>query len=308
MARTPSVGSMRPARLWGVYLLLVFAGGALLAPWVYRIAQAVAGAFPAFEGLAGSPFHRYVNRCLLVLALAGLWPLLRALGFRSWRDLGLAGDAQAWKRWGLGVLLGLGSLALVATAGFAAGARDWAVDRTTSDMVRHLLNAGGAAVVVSVVEEVLFRGGLFGSLRRRQRLVWAVLLSSAVYAWVHFLARVKWEAPVNWSSGIIVLGQMSAGLFEWRALIPGFLNLLLAGAILAWGFERTGTLYFSIGLHAGWIFWLKSYGFVTRHAAGHSEWFWGTNKLIDGWASLPVLLLTAWAMTACTRGRVREAS
>jgi hypothetical protein len=48
-------------------------------------------------------------------------------------------------------------------------------------------------------------------------------------------------------------------------------------------------LWFSIGLHAGWIFWLKSYGILTREAAGANTWFWGTSRLINGWFALFVL-------------------
>ena len=61
--------------------------------------------------------------------------------------------------------------------------------------------------------------------------------------------------------------------------------------ILALAYQRTGTLYFSIGLHAGWIFWLKSYGFLTNSQAEAGTWFWGTAKLVDGWLALIVLTL-----------------
>jgi hypothetical protein len=74
-------------------------------------------------------------------------------------------------------------------------------------------------------------------------------------------------------------------------LVPGFFNLALAGALLGLAYQRTGNLYFSIGLHAGWIFWLKSYGAFTAAAPGASEWFWGTSKMIDGWLAFFVLAL-----------------
>ena len=82
---------------------------------------------------------------------------------------------------------------------------------------------------------------------------------------------------------------MLRGFVEVEQVVPGFFNLALAGALLALAYQRTGNLYFSIGLHAGWIFWLKSYGFLTRDAANANAWFWGTSKLIDGWLALIVL-------------------
>ena len=68
---------MRPLRALVIYIGVVFVGGALLAPWLYWLAQAFAHSFPK---IAAEPFNRFVNRSLLFLALAGLWPLLRALG------------------------------------------------------------------------------------------------------------------------------------------------------------------------------------------------------------------------------------
>ena len=49
----------------------------------------------------------------------------------------------------------------------------------------------------------------------------------------------------------------------------------------------------TIGLHGGWIFWLKSYGVVTTPLAGANVWLLGTEKLTDGWLALPLLLATS---------------
>ena len=82
---------------------------------------------------------------------------------------------------------------------------------------------------------------------------------------------------------------MLSGFFDVEQVVPGFFNLTLAGALLALAYQHTGNLYFSIGLHAGWIFWLKFYGFFTRDIETANAWFWGTSKLIDGWLALIVL-------------------
>src|SRR5258707_714307 len=108
---------MRPIRFLAVYILVVFLGGALLAPWLYWLVQSLAQAFPH---LAQSPFHRFVNRSLLIMALAGLWPLLRSLGVTTLRDVGLVKPAGQWKRLGAGFLFGFVSLALVAGAALLA--------------------------------------------------------------------------------------------------------------------------------------------------------------------------------------------
>ena len=94
---------MRPLRALVIYLVVVFIGGALLAPWLYRLAQTAAHSFPQ---IAAAPFHRFVDRSLLILALAGLWPLLRALGATSWRETGLVRLRGQWKKLFGGLLLG----------------------------------------------------------------------------------------------------------------------------------------------------------------------------------------------------------
>jgi membrane protease YdiL (CAAX protease family) len=91
---------------------------------------------------------------------------------------------------------------------------------------------------------------------------------------------------------------MLGGFADLQMVIPGFVNLTLAGILLGLAYQRTGNLYFSIGLHAGWIFWLKFYGAITAPVPAASQWFWGTQKLIDGWLALIVL---AFALLALNR-------
>src|SRR5262249_10685524 len=137
----------------------------------------------------------------------------------------------------------------VAVSALLAGARAWSVD--SARLGQDLLSAGLTAVVVAVIEEAVFRGGLFGALRRVQDWKAALAVSSAVYALAHFLERTEYTAPVGWTSGLELLPRMLRGFGDLQALIPGFLNLTLAGAILGLAYQRTGNLYGSIGLHGG---------------------------------------------------------
>lgn len=198
---------MRPLRALLVFIAVVAVGGALAAPWLYLLAQSWSSAFPK---LAGEPFHRFVNRSVLGLAL------LRSLGATSWQELGLVKPSGQWRKLAGGLALGFVSLACVAAAALLAG-------------------------------------------------------------------------EVTWWSGLVLLPHTLEGLMDWQHLVPAFLCLTLAGAWLAPACQRTGNLYFSIGLHAGWIFWLKFYGFATSAVAGANEWLWGSPRLINGWLAFGVL-------------------
>ena len=280
---------MRPLRALVIYIAVVFIGGALFAPWLCRAAQLFEHSFPR---IAGVPFHRFLDRSILIFALAGLWPLLRSLGATSWRDIGIIPPYCQWTRLFGGLLPGFFSLAAVAAVAIASGGRGVVHDQEAHRIVAIIFSAIGTAVVVATLEEILFRGGIFGGLRRMLYWPFALLISSAVYALAHFLQRVELAGPVLWSSGLALLPHKLGGFADFHALVPGFFNLTLAGVLLGLAYQRTGNLYFSIGLHAGWIFWLQIYGQLTTQPQQVAIWFWGGSKMTDGWLCFFALAAT----------------
>jgi membrane protease YdiL (CAAX protease family) len=280
---------MRPILLIAGYIAAIFVGGSLLAPWIYLLIQWSAGHWQGLEKLASTPFHRIVSRSILLVALLGLAPFLKAIGIHSWREAGLPKPWPHRKHFGIGFLAGWISLAIVAGLALVSGARTWNGDHKLAQYLGHLASAAASAIVVGILEESLFRGAFYGSLRKSMRWPAALLLSSGVFAMLHFFQWPGTPSQSDWLSGLCLLPQMFRGFADWDAVVPGFFSLTLVGAILAFAYQRTGNLYFSIGLHAGWIFWLKTYGFLTRAADGHSISFWGTNKLTDGWMTVMVL-------------------
>jgi membrane protease YdiL (CAAX protease family) len=278
-------------RAWLSYLLLVFGGGALLAPPLYWFVAWAAGEWPALEVLAQHPFHRFVNRSMLVLALVGLWPLLARLELRSWTGVGWGRPAGRGRQFGAGAALGLASVFLTALLVVAGGRRVGRGDLQLLELAGHLVGAAVSAGMVAALEETLFRGALQGGLRRTLGTAGAILVGAVAYASLHFLARVRWEAPVAWDSGLMVFVRMLAGFADWRAVVPGFLNLVVAGLVLGFAFEQTGSLWFPAGLHAGCVFGTKLFAAVTREIPEHAPWLYGSGRLLDGWAaSVPLLL------------------
>ncbi len=261
----------------------------MLAPLLYAAAQAAEAQGWPLGQLSNAPFSRYVSRSLMIVALLGLWPLMRFLEVRSWRDLGWVRGRADGRDFGWGFGLGLATLALAFVLVVTGGGRVLDGGRTWFDLGRHLVNAVLAAVFVSVLEETLFRGAIFGSLRRSLPWFWALAGSSLVYALVHFLGRPPTPPEVRWYSGFLCLGAMAEGFVQPAALMPGLLNLWMTGMILGLAFQRTGALWWSVGLHAGWVFWVKTYGFVTADVAGANVWWWGTRRFTDGWLALGIL-------------------
>lgn len=289
----------------GVYVLAVFVSGALLAPGLHFLAHKAAAHGFAWERILHAPFHLYVNRALLLCALLGLWPLARAAGAQRWSDLGWqrhAGDARL-----LAQGFAAGFLSMLAVAGLViiAGARIIECQQSAQGILRHLTNAVLAAVIVGLLEETLFRGAILTCVQTALGPTTGLFGSSLAYALVHFFQRPDSPTELHWWSGLAVLGSMLRGFTQPEFLIPGFFNLLVAGLVLGLLRQRTQSLWASVGLHSGWILWLKTYGFFTEETAGANLSFWGTRKLLDGWVALAVLLpllaVLAWKL-APTRG------
>jgi membrane protease YdiL (CAAX protease family) len=272
-----------------IYMAVILLGGALLAPWLYWFVQWAAEHFSGMAHLAQQPFHRFLNRSMLALAFAGVLPFLRSVGVNSWSAVGLVRPRGQWKGLALGFAVAFGSLACVALLAIATDGRRLQAGLSPGAFLSRFCGAALTAAVVALLEEVLFRGALFGALRKTYHWIVALVVSSMIYALVHFFRRVPSPPDITWASGFQLLPQMLSGFVEVQTLMPGFITLTVAGMILALAYHRSGTLYLSIGLHAGWIFWLKFYGFVTTSRGGANTWLWGSAKLIDGWMALIVL-------------------
>ena len=305
MPRADTAGDARrgrPLLALALFLVAVFAGGALLAPWLHHALQALA---PGTK-LARTPFARVVNRSLLLVALVGIPFYVRASGVRRWADVGVDPRRLRWRRVAAGFALGFCSLAAVCGIALAAGARTLS-PRTPGQLVGQFAGALATALFVAVIEELLFRGAIYGGLKRAMPWGAALVVSSAIYAIVHFMARPTNPPEIGWLSGLQVLPTMLAGMLEPGGLVPAFVNLTLAGMVLGLAYHFTGDILASIGIHAGWIFWLKFYGFLTRAVPGADPVFWGTRKLVDGWLAFVALVVVLATLSIFAR-RLTESS
>lgn len=263
------------------YLAAVFLVAALIAPWVWHGVHAAARAsgHPAWESLTRHPFPRYLNRCLLVVALAGLLPVCRWLGIRTWRDAGLAGHGRALRHWVLGFAASATMFGAVLAVEWGTGLRAIRPGLELRAVPAAVGKAAASGAVVGVVEEVLFRGVLCGGLRPSLGWTGASLASSVVYAAVHFLERPARPQVVRWWTGLEAVRGMFAGLAGYGGLSPRFLTLVMAGMVLSQAYRSAGSLYAPMGLHGGWVFWIKVRGWSTVAGPG-----WGEGRL-SGMAS-----------------------
>lgn len=173
---------------------------------------------PVWTGLVAGP------------AVAGILVILARRAGLSWEDLGLA--RRAVRRGMLWAGIAVVVVAAVLLAGIAV---PWI--RSAFLDVRYQLDAGSALVTALLVvplstillEEVAFRGVLFGLLHQRQRTAWAFGVSSTLFGLWH------------------ILPYLPAAKFETVASIVGITALL--GLVLCELRRRSGSLLAAVGGH-----------------------------------------------------------
>lgn len=247
---------MRASRAIGLYFLAVILIGALLAPWLFLAVQQAASRVSALHVYGTYPFHRIFDRSIMLVALAGLWPLLRVIGFRFWDDIGYVRARGWWRQVLAGYVLGVATLTLMIALLVVFGDRQLAVTKTSGQMLGAGVKFFFVGVVVAGIEETFFRGALQGALQRRMNAAVAVVLASVVYSALHFLKPNGVNIAANqvtWTSGVKCLVWIVTQSLVQKGVFVGFVSLFLAGCVLGLAYARTKALYLPIGLHAGWV-------------------------------------------------------
>ncbi len=294
---------MRDAGKILLYALAVVLLGALLAPWLWHLGR-WAVETDLVPQLRRVKFARYFNRALLIAALALLVPFVRWMGVRSWRELSLEPNPRRWRDLLFGFSTGtvglacVGAIIVLAQIARVRGSFAW------SDVAFAL----GTGIIVGVIEEAFFRGALLGVVRREMRWPPALVFVSVVYAVLHFVRpdpHLAKNVQVTWSAGFALVPHIFWRFLDPSALVASFLTLAVVGWTLGYVVVRTRSLYLAIGLHAGWVFALKTFGVVTKRGA-HAASVWLGREPIDGVLPLLLVGLTAVSFVWLLRHRAPE--
>ncbi|MUT68763.1 CPBP family intramembrane glutamic endopeptidase [Paenibacillus sp. NEAU-GSW1] len=127
-----------------------------------------------------------------------------------------------------GLIAGIILITISAVLIWAFGGISWETSDFNKDVAVSLLQGLLLFVCVAVSEEIYSRGYIQGLLRYHYGSKAAIMVSAVLFTLLH---------------------SMNPGMFE--SPLP-FLNLLLAGIILALARELTGGLWWPIGLHLTW--------------------------------------------------------
>lgn len=293
-----------------LYLIATVVLGALIAPPLYWLGQGilhhgVQHGWVTFHGendhlkavgplaFLATKFRRYFDRAILISALALLWPLVRALKIRNWRDLGLEKNPHRWRHFVFGLIASIVSVLILGFIAVAFGGYSMIAPIPWGKIA--LIPIG--ALAVALIEEGLFRGAIQGVASRALSNTRAILFVSALYAIVHFLKPPENAVPqiqITWESGFVQALQAFCQFQQPMLVLGGFTTLFIVGVILGYARLSTRSLWLPVGLHAGWI--IAKMGFTKIARTNGAGWPWFGPDLLTGLAPVAVVLLTGVAV------------
>lgn len=216
------------------------------------------GIFILLDGAA--QLSRIISRVTQVLLILSIYPVMRWLSISA-KDLGFVAFKSFLKQMAGGIILGIATLLPVLLLSYALDiivideGRVWTFEKiAVSLLVAFLL-----ALLISLLEEPMFRGVLISAYLKRIGITATIFVSSFYYALLHFI-KTKTAIPVDQA-------KVSD---SFRLLIEAFQNilnpehfgafwaLLMVGFFLAVMRTRMQlSLAWCIGCHTAWVWQIK---------------------------------------------------
>ena len=206
------------------------------------------------------PFRQIITRSTQLFLVLSIFPAMVYLKIKK-EELGFAPRSVFFKQLLQGFWLGFMTLMPVFIVLYTLRinvideTHTWTVELLARDMSISLL----LALIISLIEEPLFRGILLAGLNKKLPVMVAILISSTYYAALHFLSS-KTDIPVqdiSLFSGFKLLGEAVGNLLN-PEILSAFFALLMVGIFL--GVLRTqvkASLGLCIGCHTCWVLQIK---------------------------------------------------
>ena len=230
------------------------------------------------------PFYRIFDRCFLGSALLAAYLFRVRMQKKPFFPLGLKREENSLSLLVNGVFFALFSLLVLTLITYLFGAVTFQYHPPKPKKIFYYVTS---AVLIGFLEELLFRGLFLQTLMDEFTTWFSVAVSSLVYSLVHFIRPLFLNKPEEFS------------LFYTEVT-----GLFLFGVLMAYAFLKTRSLYLSIGLHGGFVFFLKMDGiFVNRLMVAGS--LFGEERLIGGVITWTLFLVAfPWIWWLSRRNRL----
>ena len=289
-----------------IFLLLALALACVAAPWMALGADWTAAHWPALLS-ERVPFRRIFNRAFMLASMVLFFFLRRHLISTEIKALLAVPVAPARRNFFAGFGLALVSVALLLAVMTAADVYTPFFRLSLGRALGRLASALASGLFAGFLEEIFFRGILFLGILRSGGTVKAYLLANLFYAALHFIkpSEQYFLDRLDVWAGFRHLLTTFKPFLDPLELLPGMTGLFLLGVVLSYALARTGNLYLSIGLHAGWIVAIRSVRIVGDFSRQDLGWAFGSTdpKIVSGVVTWIGVLLVALAVRQLTRPR-----
>lgn len=261
--------------------------------------------------LENPKFSRIASRVGMLILLVGFVFVARRLGVADRQSLGYGLPAGVFAREAAlaflaGALLMLPVVATMALLGMRELKPGLALEPQL--LLGLVLTGAISGLVVAIIEETFLRGAMQTAITRESGATLAIVLTSLVYAALHFVAGKYRVAPedVGFGSGLDMLGFVLQDFAQPGNLLDSFLCLAAVGVLLGLVRATTGNIAACIGLHAGWVAVI----FVTREVSRPdpeypARWLMGVYDGFIGWMVLAWIPVIGWILIGWYRRRSR---
>jgi membrane protease YdiL (CAAX protease family) len=242
------------------------------------------------------PLRKIISKATQLFLVLSIFPAMAYLKFNK-EDLGFAPKTVFIKQVAQGFGLGFITLlpVLVVLYILEINVIDHDQIRTAGLLAKKMAISLALALLISMVEEPIFRGILLAGLKKKLPAISAILISAVYYAALHFLNSTT-EIPyqeINVFSGFKLLVEAFENLLN-PEIRSAFFALLLVGIFL--GVLRTQikqSLGLCIGCHTCWVWQIKMSKSLFNTDSS-SEYLY----LVNSYDGVIGPLVTAWLLLA----------
>jgi hypothetical protein len=245
------------------------------------------------------PFQKMISKSTQLLLILSIFPAMKLLAIDK-EQLGFAARPVFFKQLLQG--LGLGLLTLlpifivlyVLKINVFDATKHW----TTGLVLAKLGYTLFLALLISLIEEPLFRGILLTGLRKKMPLALAIVVSAVYYSALHFLDNNVAISPqdVHFFTGFGLLKGAFLNVFN-PMMFSSFISLMMVGIFL--GIVRTQvktSLGVCIGCHASWVWQIK----MSKSLFNTNLWS-DYLYLVGGYDAIVGPLVTGWLLLEIIR-------
>ncbi len=246
------------------------------------------------------PFPRIFDRTVMVSMLIvmlyaardlNLMPLLRR-GF-------IHPAAPSFVRAIRGFIVAMIAIAILFGLAFAVGGGGIGDHRAAAALIpKYFLSA----IAIAFIEEAFFRAFLLRGMSNDVSKRVALIASAAIYAVAHLVRSPArfYVTGYTPTAGLMTFAHSVDQFTNPAIAIPTLIGLFLLGIVLGEAYILTGSVYFSIGLHCGFVLSAKMWPKIILNRAAIPWW-------IAGGGAIPLIAApTAWLIAIALFATLRQ--